>query len=132
MSNLEVYGWNDFFKAVFDPFEKRGLEPARVVLQHNHIYRLYSDRGELDATTTGKMRHEAIYPQLSQIAPTVFTERTGVTWKENLKVHADALNKAFRKFTQAFEERADAIYGWALASTSPRLRGGADSPKASG
>ncbi|HEX8666268.1 MAG TPA: hypothetical protein VF744_19805, partial [Beijerinckiaceae bacterium] len=41
-------------------------------------------------------------------------------------------DKAFRKFTQAFEERADAIYGRARASTSPRLRGEADSPKASG
>ncbi|HYP28421.1 MAG TPA: ribosome small subunit-dependent GTPase A [Blastocatellia bacterium] len=60
MPNLDVYGWSDFFKDAFDLFEKRGLEPARVALQHNHIYRLYSERGELDATTTGKMRHEAV------------------------------------------------------------------------
>ncbi|HKG21925.1 MAG TPA: ribosome small subunit-dependent GTPase A [Blastocatellia bacterium] len=60
MSNLEEYGWSDFFAAAFDALEKSGLEPARVVLQHNHIYRLYSERGEIDAATTGKMRHEAL------------------------------------------------------------------------
>ncbi|HVF91303.1 MAG TPA: ribosome small subunit-dependent GTPase A [Blastocatellia bacterium] len=58
--NLEAYGWSDFFAAAFDALEKRGLEPARVALQHNHIYRLYSKRGEIDAATTGKMRHEAL------------------------------------------------------------------------
>jgi iron complex transport system substrate-binding protein len=47
-----------------------------------------------DLILSSKMRHQAIYTQLSRIAPTVFTERTGVTWKENLKVHADALNRA--------------------------------------
>ncbi len=62
MSNLEVYGWSDFFETAFEPLGKLGYEPARVVLQHNHIYRLYTARGELDAGTTGRMRHEALSP----------------------------------------------------------------------
>lgn len=46
-----------------------------------------------DLILSSKLRHEAIYPQLSQIAPTVFTEAVGVVWKENLKLHAEALGK---------------------------------------
>lgn len=46
-----------------------------------------------DLILSSKLRHEAIYDQLSQIAPTVFTETTGVTWKENFEVHAKALNR---------------------------------------
>jgi iron complex transport system substrate-binding protein len=46
-----------------------------------------------DLILSSKLRHEAIYDQLSQIAPTVFTETTGVTWKENFDVHAEALGR---------------------------------------
>jgi iron complex transport system substrate-binding protein len=44
-----------------------------------------------DLILSSKIRHEAIYEDLSAIAPTVFTETTGVSWKENLAVHAEAL-----------------------------------------
>lgn len=47
-----------------------------------------------DLILSSDLRHKAIYEQLSQIAPTVFTEAVGVTWKENFKLHADAVNKA--------------------------------------
>lgn len=62
-----------------------------------------------DLILSSKLRHEAIYPQLSQIAPTVFTERTGVTWKENLTVHADALNRAAdgERLMKEYEQRID-------------------------
>ncbi len=48
---------------------------------------------EPDLILSSKLRHEQIYDQLSGIAPTVFTESTGVTWKENFDVHAEALGK---------------------------------------
>jgi iron complex transport system substrate-binding protein len=48
---------------------------------------------EPDLILSSKLRHEQIYDQLSQIAPTVFTETTGVTWKENFEVHAKALGR---------------------------------------
>ena len=48
---------------------------------------------EPDLILSSKLRHEQIYDQLSQIALTVFTETTGVTWKENFDLHAEALNK---------------------------------------
>ncbi|WP_327699421.1 ABC transporter substrate-binding protein [Streptomyces sp. NBC_00459] len=44
-----------------------------------------------DLILSSKVRHEAIYSKLGAIAPTVFTETTGGVWKQNLKVHAEAL-----------------------------------------
>lgn len=41
-----------------------------------------------------KARHEAIYPQLSQIAPTVFTETFRCCWKENFMKDAEALGRS--------------------------------------
>lgn len=46
-----------------------------------------------DLILSNKVRHEPIYPQLSAIAPTVFAERVGVAWRENLQVAARALGR---------------------------------------
>lgn len=46
-----------------------------------------------DLILSATLRHEAIYPQLAAIAPTVFTESVGVVWKENLELFAEALNR---------------------------------------
>ncbi|WP_338552176.1 iron-siderophore ABC transporter substrate-binding protein [Paenibacillus sp. KS-LC4] len=46
-----------------------------------------------DLIIGNKDTHDAIHTQLAQIAPTVFVETLGVTWKENLQLHADAVNK---------------------------------------
>lgn len=47
-----------------------------------------------DLIISSKMRHEKIYDQLSKIAPTVFAERTGYTWKEQFSLYAEALGKS--------------------------------------
>lgn len=39
------------------------------------------------------MRHEKIYPQLSQIAPTVFSETIRGRWQENFMLWAEAVNR---------------------------------------
>ncbi|TDU91849.1 iron complex transport system substrate-binding protein [Kribbella voronezhensis] len=44
-----------------------------------------------DLIITAKVRHEKLYPQLSKIAPTVMTETTGPTWKDNIRLEAKAL-----------------------------------------
>ena len=49
---------------------------------------------EPDLILSSKVRHEAIYDQLSEIAPTVVTEDVGVAWKENFPLHAEALGRA--------------------------------------
>ena len=59
MLTLEDYGWSDFFAAEFAPFAIEGFEAARVFLQHNRIYTLYTASGEAEAETTGRLRYTA-------------------------------------------------------------------------
>jgi ribosome biogenesis GTPase len=56
---LEVLGWDERVAAAFAPHAARGLEPARVALEHQHIYRLYTRDGECLARVRGRMRHQA-------------------------------------------------------------------------
>lgn len=44
-----------------------------------------------DLILGSQLRHEAIYEQLRQIAPTIFAETIGRTWKENFQLYAQAL-----------------------------------------
>ncbi|WP_333889509.1 ABC transporter substrate-binding protein [Caldilinea sp.] len=44
-----------------------------------------------DLILGSRLRHEAIYEQLRQIAPTIFAETIGRTWKENFQLYAQAL-----------------------------------------
>lgn len=46
-----------------------------------------------DLIVSAKVRHEALYGQLSKIAPTLFSESTGPTWKQNIVMLGDALGK---------------------------------------
>lgn len=57
---------------------------------------------------TGAARHEAIYDKLSRIAPTVFTETTGATRKDNLRLLAKAIGKENLARTRLaeYEQRA--------------------------
>jgi iron complex transport system substrate-binding protein len=48
---------------------------------------------EPDLILGSKFRQEAFYDELNAIAPTVFTEQVGVTWKENFLLDGDALGK---------------------------------------
>ncbi|MBB3053345.1 iron complex transport system substrate-binding protein [Prauserella isguenensis] len=64
-----------------------------------------------DLIVSAKIRHEQIHSKLSNVAPTVFSESTGATWKENIRLLAEALGKeklAEQKIG-AYEERAKAI-----------------------
>jgi iron complex transport system substrate-binding protein len=64
-----------------------------------------------DLILSSKVRHEKIYDKLQAIAPTVFTETTGGTWKENLAVHAKALGreKQAADALHRYEARAKAL-----------------------
>lgn len=46
---------------------------------------------EPDLILSNKVRHEELYDQLSQIAPTVFAESVGAAWKDNFELAAEAL-----------------------------------------
>jgi ribosome biogenesis GTPase len=57
--NLSDAGWTSALDAAFAPHRAEGLVPARVALELNHIYRVWTDAGEVLAEATGKLRHEA-------------------------------------------------------------------------
>ncbi|MUL42389.1 iron-siderophore ABC transporter substrate-binding protein [Streptomonospora sp. PA3] len=69
-----------------------------------------------DLILSAKVRHEAIYDQLAKIAPTVFSETTGATWKQNHLLVGKAVGKEDMAKSQIadYEERA-AKLGEAIA-----------------
>ena len=56
---LDALGWDDVFAERFAPFAEQGLRPARIGVEYQHIYRLFSEEGELLATVSGRLRHQA-------------------------------------------------------------------------
>jgi ribosome biogenesis GTPase / thiamine phosphate phosphatase len=59
MPTLEELGWTPRFAEAFEPHRARSLSPARVSLEHTHIYRVLSTDGERLARVAGRLRHEA-------------------------------------------------------------------------
>lgn len=64
-----------------------------------------------DLIISSKVRHEQIYDELSRIAPTVFSETTGVVWKDNLRLLAEATGKQdlAEQRIRSYEQRAQAV-----------------------
>lgn len=61
-----------------------------------------------DLIIGNKMRHEKIYDQLSQIAPTVYSNTLRGEWKENFAFYANVLGKDAegKEILQKFDDRA--------------------------
>lgn len=55
--NLQDLGWDDGFAASLEPHDN--CIPARVSAQHRGEYDVLTERGELRARVTGRLRHEA-------------------------------------------------------------------------
>ena len=70
---------------------------------------------EPDLIIGTKIRHEAIYGQLSAIAPTVISERLRGDWKINMELYAEAVGKS------AEAEAAFAAYDARIAAISEAL-----------
>lgn len=66
---------------------------------------------EPDLILGNKQRHEAIYPQLSTIAPTVISERLRGDWRKNFVLYANALGKqeAGESLLASFQARIDTL-----------------------
>jgi iron complex transport system substrate-binding protein len=64
-----------------------------------------------DLILGSELRAAKLYPQLSQIAPTVFSIRPGFTWKENYLLNAAALDKTAeaKAKLEAYEKKAKAL-----------------------
>lgn len=75
---------------------------------------------EPDLIVSAKVRHEALYPQLSKIAPTIFSVSTGPTWKENVVFLGEALGKKTKaeELVKAYEDRAKKV-GAAILAKKP-------------
>jgi iron complex transport system substrate-binding protein len=64
-----------------------------------------------DLIISAKVRHEKLYDQLSAIAPTIMSETTGATWKDNIRLEAKAVGAEdlAEKEISAYEQAAKTI-----------------------
>ena len=60
MLSLDDLGWSPRLEAAFAEHRSAGLSPARVSLEHTHIYRVLTPDGELLARVSGRLRHDAL------------------------------------------------------------------------
>ncbi|MET8909669.1 iron-siderophore ABC transporter substrate-binding protein [Micromonospora sp. NPDC004551] len=74
-----------------------------------------------DLILGSKFRQEKFYDELSAIAPTVFTEKVGITWKENFLLDGQALGREqqAKDLLAAYEKRAK-DFGAKLGDASSR------------
>jgi len=56
---LEDLGWDDAWAAQFDLLSDLGDVPGRVVIEFNHIFRVSTEAGEFNASSSGRLRHQA-------------------------------------------------------------------------
>jgi ribosome biogenesis GTPase / thiamine phosphate phosphatase len=59
MAALDALGWDDGWRAAFEPHRQEGLVPGRVAVQHRGAYDVLTEAGEIRARITGRVRHEA-------------------------------------------------------------------------
>lgn len=59
MWDPEALGWTPALTEAFTPFGAEGLAPARVAVEHQHLFGLYTPDGDLLADVSGHMRHHA-------------------------------------------------------------------------
>lgn len=66
---------------------------------------------EPDLIVSASVRHEALYDELSAIAPTVFVETTGPIWKDNIRLMAEATGTVDQaeELVGEYEDRAAAL-----------------------
>ena len=57
--SLAALGWDERRNAEFEPHREDGLEPGRVSLEHNHVYRVITARGEGLAEAAGRIKYLA-------------------------------------------------------------------------
>ena len=55
---LALLGWDETFSSAFAKCSSSGLTAGRVILQHNHIYTVATEAGEVHAQVSGHLRHE--------------------------------------------------------------------------
>jgi ribosome biogenesis GTPase len=57
---LSAFGWDEERSREFEGLAgKAGVEPGRVAIEFNHIFRVIVGDGEVEVTTAGRLRHQA-------------------------------------------------------------------------
>ena len=57
---LTGLGWDDAFAAAFEALRPGPhVEPARVAIEFNYLYRVWTRAGELEAAISGRLKHQA-------------------------------------------------------------------------
>jgi ribosome biogenesis GTPase len=58
--DLRDLGWDDALRHQFEPWAvKPHVQPGRVFIEFNYIFRVYVHAGELEAVLAGRMKHDA-------------------------------------------------------------------------
>ena len=58
--DLRDLGWDDALRHQFEPWaSKRDVQPGRVFIEFNYIFRVYIHGGETEAVLAGRMKHHA-------------------------------------------------------------------------
>ncbi|UVJ40304.1 ABC transporter substrate-binding protein [Arthrobacter sp. CJ23] len=122
----ELVGYIDYRQDPANPFApylgdvKDATKESKSVgtLQEPNLEKILELKPDL--IVSAKVRHEAIYPQLSKIAPTIFSESTGPTWKQNVVFLGDALGEKAKaeKIVADYEHRAKKV-GAAILAKDP-------------
>jgi ribosome biogenesis GTPase len=56
---LTALGWDDRWAEAFTPFRADGVEPARIAIEFNHLFRAMAEWGELQVEHAGRLKHHA-------------------------------------------------------------------------
>lgn len=56
---IEQYGWTDMLQQAFEPQQRAGHTPGRIIVQQREAHTVVTDAGNLSARLSGRLRHEA-------------------------------------------------------------------------
>ena len=83
-----------------------GIENVGIITEPN-IEKIIAANPDL--IISSKVRHDAIHDTLMEIAPTVFSETVGATWRDDYLLYTNAVNKEAEaaEIVAAFDARAE-------------------------
>lgn len=56
---LARLGWDEQWADAFAPLARPDVQPGRIAIEFNHIYRVLTAEGELEANAAGRLKHRA-------------------------------------------------------------------------
>ena len=59
MPDLQTYGWDGAWSATFEPFQRDGLSPGRITVQHRGEYDVATEDGDVRARVAPRLRRSS-------------------------------------------------------------------------